>query len=359
MTSARSLHTATALANGTVLIAGGFDSTMATLASAEIYDPITGLFTATGAMSAGRVAAEAARLRNGQVLMVGGQDASGNAMTSVDLYDPITGTFSPTGALITPRLNPTVTVLKDGRVLVAGGYEGTSHGTPLATAEIYKPKSGRFVATGSMDVPRRNATATRLRDGNVLIAGGYNGEAVNSPELFNPQSGTFSPAAAMSTPRRYPSATLLPGGAVLMAGGFATAHGDPLRSSERFLASSWRSPKSTGDFVKTGTMHTARGRHTATKVSRNTILIAGGYDGVSPLASAEIYDMTRQTFKKVGSMQTSRFRHTATPLADGSVLVAGGEDANGALATAELFHLTTPFSRPEAGLLAASPVGIG
>jgi hypothetical protein len=106
-------------------------------------------------------------------------------------------------------------------------------------------------------------------------------------------------------------------------------------------------------------MHTARGRHTATKVSRNTILIAGGYDGVSPLASAEIYDMTRQTFKKVGSMQTSRFRHTATSLADGSVLVVGGEDANGALATAELFHLTTPFSRLEAGLLAANPVAIG
>jgi len=87
MASTRSLHTATALTNGTVLIAGGFDSTMATLASAEIYDPITGLFSATGVMSAARVAAEATRLRNGQVLMVGGQDASGNAIASVDLYD--------------------------------------------------------------------------------------------------------------------------------------------------------------------------------------------------------------------------------------------------------------------------------
>jgi len=100
--------------------------------------------------------------------------------------------------------------------------------------------------------------ATRLRDGTVLIAGGYNGEAVNSPELFHPESGTFSPAEAMSTPRRYPSATLLPGGAVLMAGGFATAYGDPLTSSERFLPSTWRLPKSTGEFVEAGTMHTAR-----------------------------------------------------------------------------------------------------
>ena len=142
MSSARSLHTATELPNGDVLIAGGYDTTLATLAtlaSAEIYDPITGLFTPTGSMGAARVAAEATQLRNGKILMVRGQDASGNALASVELFDPITGTFSPTGSLLTARLNPTVTLLGNGRVLVAGGYEGTSRGTPLASAEIYKP----------------------------------------------------------------------------------------------------------------------------------------------------------------------------------------------------------------------------
>lgn len=345
MTSARSLHTATALANGSVLVAGGFDTSMSTLASAEIYDPITGVFSVTGGMSAGRVAAEAVRLRNGQVLMVGGQDASGQAIASVDLYDPITGTFSATGSLITPRLNPTVTLLKNGRVLVAGGYEGTSHGTPLATAEIYEPKSGKFVETGSMKTARRNASATRLRDGSVLITGGYNGEAVNSPEVFNPQTRMFSSAASMSTARRYPSATRLPDGAVLIAGGFASAYGDPLSSSERFLPSTRTGKTATGKFIKAGSMHTARARHTATKVGNKTILITGGYDGIHPLASAEVYNVSRQTFNRAGAMQTSRFRHTATPLANGSVLIVGGEDDQGALATAELFNLATPFSQ--------------
>jgi hypothetical protein len=356
MMSARSLHTATELADGSVLIAGGYDTTLATLASAEIYDPITRTFTATGSMGAGRVAAEATQLRSGRILMVGGQDASGNAIASAELYDPITGTFSPTGSLLTARLNPTVTLLKGGRVLVAGGYEGTSHGTPLATAEIYKPKTGRFEETGSMGTARRNATATLLRDGTVLVAGGYNGRAVNSPELFNPKSGSFSPAEGMSTPRRYPTASLLPNGAVLMAGGFATATGDALKSSERFVHSRWSWLTGAGKFVKDGMMHIARGRHTATQVSRNSILMAGGFDGVLPLASAELYNVARQTFKEVGSMHTARYRHTATPLKNGSVLIVGGADASGALATAELFQWTGYGTRPDGALLTGNTV---
>ena len=344
MTHARSLHTATALADGRVLIAGGFDTTMASLDSAEVYDPITGLFSVTGSMGSERVAAEATLLRNGKVLMVGGQDSSGEAIASVELYDPLTGTFSPTGSLLTPRLNPTVTLLKNGRVLVAGGYEGTSHGMPLASAEIYRPKSGQFVETGSMDTARRNATATRLRNGEVLIVGGYNGEAVNAPELFDPAKGEFRPASPMSSPRRYPSANLLPNGTVLIAGGFATATGDPLTTSERFKTDASTKPNQSGRFIESGTMQTARGRHTATKVTSNTLLIAGGYDGVKPLASAEIYDIARQTFNEIESMQTARFRHTATPLADGRVLIAGGEDSSGALATAELFQIPTTLS---------------
>lgn len=341
MASARSLHTATRLASGRVLIAGGHDGSMATLASAEVYDPLTGTFSATGSMGAGRVAAEATRLQDGRVLMVGGQDASGHAIASVELYDPVTGIFSATGSLLTPRLNPTVTRLKDGRVLVAGGYEGTSHGTPLATAEIYKPKTGRFTATGSMHTPRRNATATRLADGTVLVAGGYNGDAVNAPERFNPSSGTFQTTAPMATARRYPTASLLVNGNVLMVGGLATATGDALQSSERFLPGSSSGLGSTGRFVSAGSMHQARARHTATSLGRNRILIAGGFDGKEPMASAELYDVARQSFREAASMQTPRYRHTATPLLNGSVLIVGGADANGALASAELFHLAS------------------
>ena len=103
-------------------------------------------------------------------------------------------------------------------------------------------------------------------------------------------------------------------------------------------------------------MHIARGRHTATQVNRNTILMAGGYDSVVPLASAELYDIARQTFKEVGSMHTARYRHTATPLKNGTVLIVGGADSSGALATAELFHLTGYGTRPDGALLAGNTV---
>jgi len=342
MNTARALHTATALANGKVLIAGGYDQTLATLALAEIYDPIIGRFSPTDTMGYGRVAAAATPLKDGRVLMVGGQDASGIAMASVEIYDPITGTFTDTGSMLTARLNPTVTLLSDGRVLVAGGYEGTSHGQPLMSAEVYQPSTGTFVATGSMTTARRNHIATLLNDGNVLVVGGYNGTAVNAPELYNSREGTFMPADSMSTPRRYPSATLMNDGGVLVAGGYERADGGALVSTEIYRPQGQGSSAPGGSFVASGPMQGARGRHTATDLGNGRILITGGYDGQVPLASAELYTIARGTTTATPSMTTARWRHTETLLPDGRVLIAGGADATAALASAELF---TPHDR--------------
>lgn len=342
MEAARALHTATALVNGKVLIAGGYDQTMATLASAEIYDPITGRFSPTDTMGYGRVAAAATLLNDGRVLMVGGQDAKGIAMASVEIYDPITGTFADTGSMLTARLNPTVTRLSDGRVLVAGGYEGTSHGQPLTSAELYQPETGTFVATGSMTTARRNHIATLLNDGNVLIVGGYNGEAVNAPELYNPREGTFKLVDSMSSPRRYPTATLLNNGGVLVAGGYERADGGALASTEIYRSVGQGSSASGGRFVASGSMQAGRGRHTATDLGNGKILITGGYDGQVPLGSAELYDIASCTTTATPSMTTPRWRHTETLLPDGRVLIAGGADATAALASAEIF---TPYDR--------------
>jgi len=142
MSSARSLHTATLLGDGRVLVCGGADDSRQALGTAEIYDPRTATFLPTGSMGTARFAANATMLPDGRVLIVGGEDSNNVSTTSVELFNPATGTFSFTGSLLTSRLNPTVTLLGNGLVLVAGGYEGTSTGTPLASAEHAPPAHG-------------------------------------------------------------------------------------------------------------------------------------------------------------------------------------------------------------------------
>ena len=90
------------------------------------------------------------------------------------------GSFSLTGSMATARVTQTATALLDGRVLVVGGATGCATGVScrsVASAEVYDPKTGKFSPTGSMAAARTWASATRLLDGRVLIAGGSDGSA--------------------------------------------------------------------------------------------------------------------------------------------------------------------------------------
>jgi len=126
MSTGRSLHTATLLRDGRVLVCGGVDALGVTLGTAEIYDPVSGAFSLNGSMSMARFAANATLLPDGRVLIAGGEDSRHLSTASAELFDPINGTFSTTGSLLTSRLNPTMTLLRNGTVLVTGGYEGSS-----------------------------------------------------------------------------------------------------------------------------------------------------------------------------------------------------------------------------------------
>ena len=237
--------------------------------------------------------------------------------------------FSSTGALTTARAGHTATLLRDGRVLIAGGRITALDG--LASAELYDPENGTFSPTGSMTTTRWGHTATLLSDGRVLIAG-CAGQA--PAELYDPKTGTFSSTGSLTTPRCAHTATLLSDGRVLVAGGL----GQGAEATAELY------DPATGTFSPTGPLTTARSGHTATLLSDGRLLVAGGSGPVGEggssrvLASAELYDPTTGTFSPSGSMATARQFDTATLLPDGRVLVAGGEDAlNTPLDTAELF----------------------
>jgi hypothetical protein len=276
MTTARSAHSATLLPDGRVLIAGGcaggcWDHNP--VASAELYDPKTGTFGATGSMATDRTYHTATLLADGRVLIAGGcTDAFCNhTIASAELYDPKTGSFSPTGSMSTYRANHTATLLSDGRVLVTGGGDPSyQHSYSLSSAELYNPKTGTFSATGTMTTARSAHSATLLPDGRVLIAGGCAGgcwdhNPVASAELYDPKTGTFGATGSMSAARDSHAATLLSDGRVLVTGGGG------LDSAERY-------DPTTGTFDAIGSMTRPRSDHTAALLPDGRVLIAGGND---------------------------------------------------------------------------------
>jgi hypothetical protein len=346
MSHGRQVHTATRLADGRVLLAGGYFREVP-LASADVYDPRTGTFTATSPMATARGFDSAALLTDGRVLFAGGNPQNwqfeGPFIGSAELFDPGTNTFGPTGSLVTARNLQTATPLRDGRVLIIGGNDAFPHA--LTSAELYDPRTGTFTPTGSMKAPRGFHVATLLADGRVLVTGGSpfgmnsdSGHFLTSAEIYEPKTGTFSTTGSMTTERASQAATLLADGRVLITGGAASTVGS---GSFALISAELYDPK-TGRFTSTGSMTTGRTFQEATLLSDGRVLITGGdpdgwsYEG-HYLSTAELYDPKAGTFRRTGSMTDKRSYHTATLLLDGRVLIAGGFNGYKELASGELY----------------------
>ncbi|NWF74793.1 MAG: fibronectin type III domain-containing protein [Nitrospirae bacterium] len=235
LNSARTSHTATLLPDGTVLVAGGSGGA-GLLTSAELYNPTTGQWTATGDLTVARTSHTATLLPNGTVLVTGGSGNTG-LLTSAELYNTTTGLWAATGALTVARTSHTATLLPtplpNGTVLVAGGHGSTGL---LTSAELYNPTTGEWAATGALTVARTSHTATLLPtplpNGAVLVAGGHGSTGlVTSAELYNPTTGEWAATGDLTVVRAsHHTATLLSDGTVLVAGGHGST--GPLTSSE-------------------------------------------------------------------------------------------------------------------------------
>jgi N-acetylneuraminic acid mutarotase len=340
---ARDYQTANLLLNGKVLVASGATNGPQAFAypqitSAELYDQATGTWTLTGSLTDARVLHTSALLLNGKVLVAGGwpnHNHTGGALATAELYDPATGTWTFTGSMNARRVYHSETTLADGRVLVVGCFtDGFTN-----SAELYDPATGIWSFTGSTTTPHFGFhTATRLQNGKVLVAGGYdaNLHISTNAELYDPATGTWTSTGSLITARQQHTATLLNNGKVLVAGG----------DDVGMLASAELYDPATGSWTSTGSLNFARWRHTATLLTNGKVLVAGGMSGNRSLASAETYDPATGTWTIAGDLNNLRGLHTATLLPNGKVLVAGGINANVILASAETFNPGTPTPTP-------------
>ena len=266
----RHWHAATLLPNGKVLIAGGLAEPpeevqdpspggtviwrpSGPLASAEVFDPETGVSTPTGDLTVRRYNDNGFLLPDGRVLIM-----PGNGILPIEMYDPHSGRFDavagmpsnvdittatllPNGEVFvtswdhtgvfdpdarafhsifkreeTRRLH-TATLLKDGRVLIVGGLRGGQFEDGLVGRNVlYDPTSRGVSEAGNLQFDRINHKAVLLQDGRVLILGGTTNRRswVQTAEIYNPETNTFSPAGVSTIDPS--AAVLLPSGDVLL-----------------------------------------------------------------------------------------------------------------------------------------------
>jgi hypothetical protein len=340
-------HSATLLQDGRVLVAGGYNPIDGfegrpaqnypphATSAAEIYNPATGTFSETGAMTVARAWHVAVLLQDGRVLLVGIDYWQCVCIPTADLYDPATGKFTSAGHMSVAQWVDSAILLKNGKVLVSGAD----------TTEVFDPATGAFTPLNSGGITAGphdyGVRMSLLSDGQVLLASRL------GLSLYDPASDGFR-QLPISWHIEGTTATPLLDGSVFLAGGYTDAYGDDASPHTYVYDPATQTFKTTAD------MQLPRDSHTATLLRDGRVLIAGGYnspdgpvdESTGIFSAAELYDPATGTLARTGGMVWGRDGHAATLLRDGRVLITGGRAtvagsqfnfANPDDSTAELF----------------------
>ena len=330
MFHSRVYHSATLLPDGRVLVAGGMNEAFTPLRTTEMFDPETNRWTEAEEMKESRTEHSAALLEDGRVIVTGGLNEDLEIVGTTEIFDPQTGKWSQRESMRTVRRGHFTLSLPDGTVAVVGGIGQTLGGLgilanisatgALLSTEIYDPKTDNWSRANDMREGHSGGLAVVLKDGRVLVAGGYNrGEALASSEVFDPVSDQWMRTSSMARKTFANTATVLSDGSVLFTGGFgmSRAKGGITPGSEVF------DPK-TNEWRRTpDTLHGRMG-HTSTLLPDGRVVTIGGSTAGGPVNTGEYMEPETWLWSEITPMSVERSQHTATLLFDGRILVAGG-----------------------------------
>jgi len=291
---------------------------------AEIWDPATSKWSATGSLPGPREYFAAESLANGKALVFGGEDDNYISLGTAYIYDPATGKWTWAGTMASEPMSPASTRLKDGRVMSIGGeYVDAKADIPLSSVEIWDPATSKWTATGSLHSVRINGKAVTLTDGRVLVVGGTDGnKTLTTAEIWTPGTGAWTVIGNLNVSRDEFTLAALPGGSALVAGGL-----DTTTVPEVAVASAERLDLGTLKWKSIAAMKSAGAARISAVMADGKVLVAGGRSGGKKpaITGAEIFDPTAGTWTATAAMPTTQERSGAVLLSDGSIFVAGGD----------------------------------
>lgn len=299
----------------------------------------------------------ATALGDGRVFIAGGVRRNVDSTTyweTTEMFEPASGDFRQSQPMAWMRRGHTATLLNDGRVLLVGGlfYSTSQDGQPdeqtWVVAHLFDSKSDDFKTPVKMVAQRAYHTATELSDGRVLIVGGrFEGNALGTTEIFDPVTDTSVPGPTLSNARYNHLVVRIAASTVAVLGG----QGDSgVLDTVEFLTAGDAS-----SVVATGKLSQARAYAVGGLVANaQAILIAGGFGAAlsrpeagAGLDSIEVFEINRSDLASSGtlcggttlSMSSSRGYASAHQLSDGMLVVGGIDEGGAILQSAEILRL--------------------